>query len=112
MKKTILILFALFAFTAMAQTAFNGHDSIVSLVNDHTDSVLSLAKDSINATVNTTSESTNDNISFGWKLIGGILLVAEVVLRVIPTKNGMTILGLIEWLHSKIPNNVKKEKKD
>lgn len=105
MKKTILLLFALFAFTAMAQSVITGHDSIVSLVNDHTDSVVTAAQD----TLITTAQKTTESVGFGWKLIAGILVVAEVVLRIIPSKNAATLLGLVSWLHSVIPNNIKKK---
>lgn len=107
MKKSILILFALFSIGAMAQ-GITGHDSIVSLVNSHTDSIVQAASD----TLLTTQQETTEAVGWGWKIIGGILIAAEVILRVIPTKNGATLLGIVSWLHSIIPNNVKKEKKD
>lgn len=101
MKKVILFAFVLFTVAAVAQP-----DSIVSLVNSHTDSVVMAASD----TLLVTAHETQQTVGWGWKVIAGILVVAEVVLRVVPTKNSATLLGLVSWLHSIIPNNVRKKK--
>lgn len=84
-------------------------DSVVGLVNAHTDSVVAAAADSVSETVQAVGDEKG--VGLGWKIIAGILIAAEVVLRVIPTKNGATLLGIVSWLHELLPNNVKKEKK-
>jgi hypothetical protein len=109
MKKTILILFALVSIAAMADTVFtNMPDTIISAINIHTDSVVTAAQD----TLITTAQETTEAVGWGWKIIAGILIAAEVVLRLIPTKASGTLLGLVSWLHSILPNNVKKKKED
>lgn len=109
MKKTILILFALFAFTAMADSVFTTMpDTIITSINDHTDSIVMAASDSVTSVV----QDVGSKQGLGWKIIAGVLIGVELFLRVIPTKNGATLLGLVSWLHKLIPNNIKKEKKD
>lgn len=109
MKKTILILFALFAFTAMAQTAFNGHDSIVSLVNEHTDSVVQAASDSVTTVVNAVQNTSG---SIWWKILSGVLVGAGIVLRLLPGNRTLLngIADILLAIDKKIPNNTGKNK--
>lgn len=110
MKRTILILFTLFAFTAMADSVFTTMpDTIISSINTHTDSIVQAVSDSATTVI---SNTTGKAGGLWWKILSGVLVGAGIVLRVIPGNRTLlnSIADILLAIDKKIPNNTGKNK--